>query len=93
MTYPHAAKTLKQAGRSGLVAIPKTTRPDLDNLSKLLLDAATGAGYWVDDSQIVEMTCAKFHGDMPGIAFRMESAEDAPGHIKNKKNSKTGTRR
>lgn len=47
---------------------PKTTRPDLDNLAKLALDAMTAAGYWSDDSQVAELTTAKFTGPIPGLA-------------------------
>ena len=52
---------------------PKVTRPDLDNLCKLALDAATKAGYWHDDAQVVLLTAAKFFGTMPGIAFTAEA--------------------
>ena len=31
----------------------KTTRPDTDNMEKLLLDCMTKAGFWLDDSQVV----------------------------------------
>lgn len=31
----------------------KTTRPDTDNLVKLLKDCLTEAGFWQDDSQVV----------------------------------------
>lgn len=37
----------------------KTTRPDLDNLMKLILDAATDAGAWRDDALIVEIAALK----------------------------------
>ena len=43
-------------------AEPKTTRPDLDNCAKLLLDAMTKAGYWKDDAQICRVTMEKFQG-------------------------------
>lgn len=38
----------------------KVTRPDLDNLSKLILDAGTDAGLWKDDAQICNLTLSKF---------------------------------
>lgn len=38
---------------------PKTSRPDCDNLVKLVLDVMTKLGYWYDDSQITELTIAK----------------------------------
>ena len=56
----------------GAEVAPKTTRPDLDNLAKLALDAATKAGYWRDDAQIVHLETAKFVGPLPGLAFRVE---------------------
>lgn len=46
----------------------KITRPDLDNLAKLALDAMTKTGYWQDDSQVCEFTTAKFTGPIPGLA-------------------------
>lgn len=56
---------------------PKATRPDLDNLCKLTLDAMTKAGYWHDDAQVCRLDVAKFVGPLPGLSvcllpFRME---------------------
>lgn len=53
----------------------KTTRPDLDNLAKLALDAMTKAGYWQDDSQVVEFTTAKFTGPIPGLAVTVDKVK------------------
>lgn len=36
-------------------------KPDFDNFSKLLLDAATTAGVWRDDAQIAEFYCRQFY--------------------------------
>lgn len=47
---------------------PKTTRPDLDNVAKLLLDAMTRAEYWKDDSQVYDLRLTKFNGPLPGVA-------------------------
>ncbi len=47
----------------------RAKRPDLDNLAKLALDAATKAGCWHDDAQIAHLETAKFDGPMPGLAF------------------------
>lgn len=38
----------------------KSTRPDIDNLLKLILDAATDAGVWNDDAQVIHLESAKF---------------------------------
>lgn len=61
-TYPHPKKT------AGMGVSCKTTRPDLDNLAKLALDAMTAAKYWEDDAQVVDFHTCKYHGDLPGIA-------------------------
>ena len=53
----------------------KTTRPDLDNLAKLALDAATKAGYWRDDAQIAMLTLAKYNGPIPGLAMSVTQME------------------
>lgn len=41
----------------------KETRPDLDNMVKLLLDAMTQCGFWEDDSQIVILNAGKLYSD------------------------------
>lgn len=35
--------------------IPKTTKPDVDNLAKLILDSATQSGLWADDNLITQL--------------------------------------
>lgn len=40
----------------------KLTRPDLDNSVKLLLDAATDAGYWRNDAHVARLLLAKYSG-------------------------------
>ena len=45
----------------------KTTRPDTDNLQKLLKDCMTRLGYWRDDAQVASEIVEKFWADIPGI--------------------------
>jgi Holliday junction resolvase RusA-like endonuclease len=47
-------------------------KPDLDKLLRGVLDAATYAGVWVDDSQVVMATCSK-HYVSDGYAHVMAS--------------------
>lgn len=41
----------------------KTTKPDCDNLSKLVLDTMTECGYWKDDSQVAQSVYEKMWVD------------------------------
>lgn len=45
----------------------KTTKPDTDNLIKLLKDCMTRAGFWNDDAQVASETTEKFRSYPPGI--------------------------
>lgn len=50
----------------------KTTKPDLDNALKLLLDVMTKLHYWQDDSQISSLITEKFWAATPGIYVCVE---------------------
>ncbi|MCL1872980.1 MAG: RusA family crossover junction endodeoxyribonuclease [Clostridiales bacterium] len=45
----------------------RNTKPDLDNLQKLLQDVMTDLGFWVDDAKIVSLVVEKFWAKAPGI--------------------------
>lgn len=45
----------------------KTTKPDTDNLIKMLKDCMTRAGFWRDDALVVSEVTEKFYGRHPGI--------------------------
>ena len=45
----------------------KTTRPDTDNLNKLLKDVMTDMGFWKDDALICREYIQKYYSDEPGI--------------------------
>ena len=49
----------------------KITKPDKDNLEKLLDDAMTRLGYWKDDAQVCSGITEKFWGKVPGIYIRV----------------------
>lgn len=52
-------------------------RPDLDNFAKTVLDALNGVA-WLDDAQVVEITCRKSYADpvqgVPGWSIQVEEA-------------------
>ena len=45
----------------------KITRPDTDNLNKLLKDVMTDMGFWKDDALICTELIMKLYSDEPGI--------------------------
>lgn len=50
----------------------KTTKPDTDNLQKLLKDCMTDLGFWKDDALVASEITEKFYADLPGIYIRIE---------------------
>lgn len=51
----------------------KYTKPDTDNLQKLLKDCMTDCGYWKDDALVVSEITEKFWAKMPGIYIKIEA--------------------
>ena len=51
------------------------TRPDVDNLCKMLFDCMTRLGFWADDSQIAVLSFSKTWGDEPGISIAIREIE------------------
>jgi len=45
----------------------KTTKPDTDNMIKMLKDCMTRTGFWKDDAQVASEITEKFFGPHPGI--------------------------
>ena len=50
----------------------KITKPDTDNLQKLLKDCMTKLGFWEDDALVASEICEKFWADVPGIYIKIE---------------------
>lgn len=47
---------------------------DIDNYYKAVTDACTGI-VWVDDAQIVEMTCNKYYSDNPRVEMTVSTLD------------------
>lgn len=63
-------------GRSHKNGEWRTTRPDTDNLQKLLKDCMTRCGFWKDDAQVVREVVEKRWSDEPcGIYIEIKSME------------------
>lgn len=54
----------------------RTTKPDTDNLQKLLKDCMTAVGFWRDDAQVASEIVEKFWSDVPGIFVQVEQIEE-----------------
>ena len=50
----------------------KDTKPDTDNLQKLLKDVMTDLHFWKDDAQVASEICEKFWGEHSGIYVYVE---------------------
>lgn len=50
------------------------TKPDLDNLVKLVKDSLNGV-FWIDDKQIYELTARKVYGPIPQTSIVILSRE------------------
>lgn len=53
----------------------KTSKPDTDNLQKMLKDCMTRLGFWKDDAQVASEIVEKFWAKVPGIYIVAEEVE------------------
>lgn len=54
----------------------RTTKPDTDNLQKLLKDCMTACKFWKDDALVCSEVIEKFWADIPGIYIRIEEIDN-----------------
>ena len=79
LTGPLALSTiwLFPKGKSHQHGEWRTSRPDTDNLQKLLKDCMTKCGFWKDDAQVVREAVEKRWADDPtGICIEIEKLEE-----------------
>ena len=51
----------------------KTSKPDTDNLQKMLKDVMTDLNYWKDDAQVASEIIEKFYFNISGIYIKIEN--------------------
>lgn len=51
----------------------KTTKPDTDNLVKMLKDVMTELGFWKDDALVASEVIEKYWSEITGIYVKVES--------------------
>lgn len=72
LVWPYRKSDLRtERGRAGLL-IPHDKRPDLDNLSKLYLDALVKAGVLSDDSIAWRVILEKFYGPREAVGIQYQ---------------------
>ena len=50
----------------------RTSKPDTDNLQKMLKDVMTVNHFWKDDAQVASEICEKFWAKVPGLYIVIE---------------------
>lgn len=53
----------------------RSTKPDTDNLQKLLKDCMTATRFWKDDALVCREITEKFWAELPGIYIRISELE------------------
>ena len=54
----------------------RITKPDTDNLQKLLKDCMTHVGFWKDDAQVCCETIKKIWNEIPGIFIQINQLDN-----------------
>ena len=54
----------------------RTTKPDTDNLQKMLKDCMTSLNFWEDDCLVVSEHVEKFWADLPGIYILIQEVQN-----------------
>ena len=57
----------------------RTSRPDTDNLQKLLKDCMTKVGFWTDDALVASEIVEKFWAEQPGVYIYIEELPSGKG--------------
>ena len=56
----------------------RTSKPDTDNLVKMLKDVMTGLHFWKDDAQVASEIIEKFWARIPGLYVAIEQIGGTP---------------
>ena len=65
LNYPWRKSERKRDRERGWAYM--STRPDLDNSAKTLIDCMTAVGFWADDGQLAQLHLTKCRSDHPCI--------------------------
>lgn len=70
---------LYPAGRNRAHGHWKDTRPDTDNLDKMLKDVMTRLRFWQDDAQVCDERIRKLWSHQPGLFIQIEALQPQSG--------------
>lgn len=73
------SRTLREAKLTGLVAPEK--KPDIDNLTKQIMDCMTRLQFWADDVQVVCLRCEKIYAEQGYWDVALYEAVKRPGGV------------
>ena len=76
LVMPRTGATMTRSSPTG--RIPHDVKPDVDNLTKALLDGITSGGAWVDDAQVVHLDVTKVRAAIVGEHSRADMRETEP---------------
>jgi Holliday junction resolvase RusA-like endonuclease len=67
LVYPNTKDSAKIQAKTGEIFIPKSTRPDVDNVVKTILDCLVDSQWITDDGLIVELSIKKVYGKQAAV--------------------------
>ncbi|CAB5238231.1 Rus Holliday junction resolvase [uncultured Caudovirales phage] len=76
LVYPHTKESKRLQEKTGKQLIIKSTRPDVDNVVKSILDCLVDSQWLTDDGLIVELIIKKFHGTTPSVIVDIDVYND-----------------
>lgn len=72
--FPYTSSTRKAEKLNGWCWMLE--RPDVDNLTKSVLDQLTEVGMWVDDSQLIDLRVVKLRAERPLVQVKVSTESD-----------------
>ena len=72
---PKSFSKAKRQEAAGSSYLRPTTKPDCDNIIKVVLDALNGVAYY-DDKQVVCVSCNKYYGESGYLCITVEELKD-----------------
>ena len=79
VAYTEPQKALPKKKREELIGQYYPSKPDCDNIEKIVLDALNGVAY-EDDKQVMALTCQKFYAEQSRVVVNINAADELVGN-------------